>query len=406
MSDTQSVKKVVLAYSGGLDTSIILRWLQDTYRCEVVTFTADLGQGEDIEPAREKAKLMGIKEIYIEDVREEFVRDFVFPMFRANTVYEGTYLLGTSIARPLIAKRQIEIANETGADAVAHGATGKGNDQVRFELSYYALKPDIKIIAPWREWDLGSRTALIDYAEKHQIPVPKDKRGEAPFSVDANLLHVSSEGKVLEDPAVQAADYIWSNTIAPEEAPDKPTFVEIGFEKGDPVSIDGETLSPATILTKLNELGRANGIGRLDLVENRFVGMKNRGLYETPGGTILHVAHRAMESLTLDREMGHLKDELMPRYAKLIYNGFWFAPEREMLQAAIDFSQQAVTGTVTLKLYKGNAMVVGRKAEKSLFSADWVTFEESAVADYDHKDAAGFIKLNALRLRLKKMLQG
>ena len=406
MSDTQSVKKVVLAYSGGLDTSIILRWLQDTYRCEVVTFTADLGQGEDIEPAREKAKLMGIKEIYIEDVREEFVRDFVFPMFRANTVYEGTYLLGTSIARPLIAKRQIEIAKETGADAVAHGATGKGNDQVRFELSYYALKPDIKIIAPWREWNLGSRTALIDYAEKHQIPVPKDKRGEAPFSVDANLLHVSSEGKVLEDPAVQAADYIWSNTIAPEEAPDKPTFVEIGFEKGDPVSIDGETLSPATILTKLNELGRVNGIGRLDLVENRFVGMKNRGLYETPGGTILHVAHRAMESLTLDREMGHLKDELMPRYAKLIYNGFWFAPEREMLQAAIDFSQQAVTGTVTLKLYKGNAMVVGRNAERSLFSADWVTFEESAVADYDHKDAAGFIKLNALRLRLKKMLQG
>jgi argininosuccinate synthase len=406
MSDTQSVKKVVLAYSGGLDTSIILRWLQDTYRCEVVTFTADLGQGEDIEPAREKAKLMGIKEIYIEDLREEFVRDFVFPMFRANTVYEGTYLLGTSIARPLIAKRQIEIANETGADAVAHGATGKGNDQVRFELSYYALKPDIKIIAPWREWNLTSRTALIDYAEKHQIPVPKDKRGEAPFSVDANMLHVSSEGKVLEDPAEPAGDYIWSNTIAPEEAPDTPTFVEIGFEKGDPVSIDGQTLSPATILTKLNELGRANGIGRLDLVENRFVGMKNRGLYETPGGTIMLIAHRAMESLTLDREMGHLKDELMPRYAKLIYNGFWFAPEREMLQAAIDFSQKDVTGTVVLKLYKGNAMVVGRKAEKSLFSADWVTFEESAVADYDHKDAAGFIKLNALRLRLKKMLQG
>lgn len=406
MSDTQSVKKVVLAYSGGLDTSIILRWLQDTYRCEVVTFTADLGQGEDIEPAREKAKLMGIKEIYIEDLREEFVRDFVFPMFRANTVYEGTYLLGTSIARPLIAKRQIEIANETGADAVAHGATGKGNDQVRFELSYYALKPDIKIIAPWREWNLTSRTALIDYAEKHQIPVPKDKRGEAPFSVDANMLHVSSEGKVLEDPAEPAGDYIWSNTIAPEEAPDTPTFVEIGFEKGDPVSIDGQTLSPATILTRLNELGRANGIGRLDLVENRFVGMKNRGLYETPGGTIMLIAHRAMESLTLDREMGHLKDELMPRYAKLIYNGFWFAPEREMLQAAIDFSQKDVTGTVALKLYKGNAMVVGRKAEKSLFSADWVTFEESAVADYDHKDAAGFIKLNALRLRLKKMLQG
>ncbi|MDF1793625.1 MAG: argininosuccinate synthase [Thalassobaculaceae bacterium] len=406
MSDSESVKKVVLAYSGGLDTSIILRWLQDTYRCEVVTFTADLGQGEDIEPAREKAKLMGIKEIYIEDVREEFVRDFVFPMFRANTVYEGTYLLGTSIARPLIAKRQIEIAKETGADAVAHGATGKGNDQVRFELSYYALKPDIKIIAPWREWDLTSRTALIDYAEKHQIPVPKDKRGEAPFSVDANMLHVSSEGKVLEDPAVPAADYIWSNTIAPEDAPDTPTIVEIGFEHGDPVSIDGQALSPATILTKLNELGRANGIGRLDLVENRFVGMKNRGLYETPGGTIMLIAHRAMESITLDREMGHLKDELMPRYAKLIYNGFWFAPEREMLQAAIDFSQKDVTGTVALKLYKGNAMVIGRKAERSLFSADWVTFEESAVADYDHKDAAGFIKLNALRLRLKKMLQG
>jgi len=406
MSDTQSVKKVVLAYSGGLDTSIILRWLQDTYRCEVVTFTADLGQGEDIEPAREKAKLMGIKEIYIEDLREEFVRDFVFPMFRANTVYEGTYLLGTSIARPLIAKRQIEIARETGADAVAHGATGKGNDQVRFELSYYSLKPDIKIIAPWREWDLGSRTALIDYAEKHQIPVPKDKRGEAPFSVDANMLHVSSEGKVLEDPAEPAADYIWSNTIAPEEAPDTPTTVEIGFEKGDPVSIDGERLSPATILTKLNELGRANGIGRLDLVENRFVGMKNRGLYETPGGTILLTAHRAMESLTLDREMGHLKDELMPRYAKLIYNGFWFAPERQMLQAAIDYSQQDVTGTVALKLYKGNATVIGRNAERSLFSADWVTFEESAVADYDHKDAEGFIKLNALRLRLKTMLQG
>ncbi len=401
-----SPKKVVLAYSGGLDTSIILRWLQDTYRCEVVTFTADLGQGEDLEPARAKASLMGIKEIFVEDLREEFVRDFVFPMFRANTVYEGTYLLGTSIARPLIAKRQIEIAEATGADAVAHGATGKGNDQVRFELSYYALKPDIKIIAPWREWNLGSRTALIDYAEKHQIPVPKDKRGEAPFSVDANLMHVSSEGKVLEDPAEPAADYIWSNTVAPEEAPDEPTFVEIGFEKGDAVSIDGVAMSPATVLTRLNELGRANGIGRLDLVENRFVGMKNRGLYETPGGTILHVAHRAIESITLDREMGHLKDELMPRYAKLIYNGFWFSPERQMLQAAIDYSQQDVAGTVRLKLYKGNTMVVGRQAERSLFSADWVTFEESKVADYDHKDAAGFIKLNALRLRLKKMLQG
>jgi len=401
-----SPKKVVLAYSGGLDTSIILRWLQDTYRCEVVTFTADLGQGDDLAPARAKAELMGIKEIFVEDLREEFVRDFVFPMFRANTLYEGTYLLGTSIARPLIAKRQIEIAQMTGADAVSHGATGKGNDQVRFELSYYALKPDIKIIAPWREWTLGSRTALIEYAEKHQIPVPKDKRGEAPFSVDANLMHVSSEGKVLEDPWDPAADYIWSNTTAPEDAPDKPTFVEIGFERGDAVSIDGEKLSPATLLTKLNELGRTNGIGRLDLVENRFVGMKNRGLYETPGGTILHVAHRAMESITLDREMGHLKDELMPRYAKLIYNGFWFAPERLMLQAAIDYSQQDVTGVVRLKLYKGNTMVVGRKAEKSLFSADWVTFEESKVADYDHKDAAGFIKLNALRLRLKKMLQG
>jgi argininosuccinate synthase len=403
---SSSVNKVVLAYSGGLDTSIILRWLQDTYRCEVVTFTADLGQGEDLEPARQKATLMGIKEIYIDDLREEFIRDFVFPMFRANTVYEGTYLLGTSIARPLIAKRQIEIAEETGADAVAHGATGKGNDQVRFELNYYALKPDVKIIAPWREWDLGSRTALIEYAEKMQIPIPKDKRGEAPFSVDANMMHVSSEGKVLEDPAEPAADYIWSNTTAPEEAPDTPTEIEIGFERGDAVSINGERLSPATLFEKLNELGRANGIGRLDLVENRFVGMKNRGLYETPGGTILHVAHRAMESITLDREMGHLKDELMPRYAKLIYNGFWFAPERHMLQAAIDYSQKDVTGSVALKLYKGNCMVIGRQAEKSLFSADWVTFEESAVADYDHKDAEGFIKLNALRLRLKKMLQG
>jgi len=403
---TDSVNKVVLAYSGGLDTSIILRWLQDTYHCEVVTFTADLGQGEDIEPAREKARMMGATEIYIEDLREEFVRDFVFPMFRANTLYEGTYLLGTSIARPLIAKRQIEIAQETGADAVSHGATGKGNDQVRFELGYYALKPDIKIIAPWREWDLTSRTALLDFAEKHQIPIAKDKRGDAPFSVDANLLHASSEGKVLEDPWAEAGDYIWSRTIAPEDAPDAPTYIEVGFEKGDAVLIDGARLSPATLLTALNEYGRANGIGRLDLVENRFVGMKNRGLYETPGGTILHVAHRAVESVTLDREMGHLKDELMPRYAKLIYNGFWFAPERLMLQAAIDYSQQDVSGTVRLKLYKGNTTVVGRKAEKSLYSADWVTFEESAVADYDHKDAEGFIKLNALRLRLKKILQG
>ena len=402
----KDVKKVVLAYSGGLDTSIILRWLQDTYWCEVVTFTADLGQGEDIEPAREKAKLMGIKEIYIEDLREEFVRNFVYPMFRANTLYEGTYLLGTSIARPLISKRQIEIANETGADAVSHGATGKGNDQVRFELSYYALKPDIKIIAPWREWDLTSRTALLEYAEARQIPISKDKRGEAPFSFDANLLHASSEGKVLEDPWVEGADYIWGRTLSPEDAPDKPTYVEIGFEKGDAVSIDGEALSPATLLTKLNQLGHDNGIGRLDLVENRFVGMKNRGLYETPGGTILHVAHRAVESVTLDREMGHFKDELMPRYAKMIYNGFWFSPERQMIQAAIDYSQQDVTGVVRLKLYKGNTTVVGRKAEKSLYSADWVTFEESAVADYDHADAAGFIKLNALRLRLKKIFQG
>ena len=403
MSD---VNKVVLAYSGGLDTSIILRWLQDEYNCEVVTFTADLGQGEDLEPAREKARMLGVKEIYVEDLREDFVRDYVFPMFRANTLYEGTYLLGTSIARPLISKRQIEIARETGADAVSHGATGKGNDQVRFELSYYALQPDIKIIAPWREWDLGSRTALIEFAEKHQIPIAKDKRGEAPFSVDANLLHASSEGKVLEDPWVEAEDYIWSRTISPEDAPDKATYVEIGFEKGDAVSIDGEALSPATLLTKLNELGRANGIGRLDMVENRFVGMKNRGLYETPGGTILNIAHRAVESVTLDRGMTHLKDELMPRYATLIYNGFWFSPEREMLQAAIDYSQQDVTGKVRMKLYKGNATVVGRDAEKSLYSADWVTFEESAVADYDHADAEGFIKLNALRLRLKKMLQG
>ena len=403
MSD---VNKVVLAYSGGLDTSIILRWLQDEYNCEVVTFTADLGQGEDLEPAREKARMLGVKEIYVEDLREDFVRDYVFPMFRANTLYEGTYLLGTSLARPLISKRQIEIARETGADAVSHGATGKGNDQVRFELSYYALQPDIKIIAPWREWDLGSRTALIEFAEKHQIPIAKDKRGEAPFSVDANLLHASSEGKVLEDPWVEAEDYIWSRTISPEDAPDKATYVEIGFEKGDAVSIDGEALSPATLLTKLNELGRANGIGRLDMVENRFVGMKNRGLYETPGGTILNIAHRAVESVTLDRGMTHLKDELMPRYATLIYNGFWFSPEREMLQAAIDYSQQDVTGKVRMKLYKGNATVVGRDAEKSLYSADWVTFEESAVADYDHADAEGFIKLNALRLRLKKMLQG
>jgi argininosuccinate synthase len=398
-----AIKKVVLAYSGGLDTSIILKWLQDTYHCEVVTFTADLGQGEDLKPARKKAHMLGIKEIFVEDLREEFVRDFVFPMFRANTVYEGTYLLGTSIARPLIAKRQIEIAKQTGADAVAHGATGKGNDQVRFELAYYALNPHIKIIAPWREWEFTSRTDLLEYAESRQIPIAKDKRGEAPFSVDANLLHASSEGKIIEDPWVEGAEFIYSRTISPEDAPDKATYIEIGFERGDPVSIDGQAMSPATLLTALNTLGHDNGIGRLDLVENRFVGMKNRGLYETPGGTIMHVAHRAMESLTLDRGMAHLKDELMPRYAEMIYNGFWYSPEREMLQAAIDHSQQHVTGTVRLKLYKGNTIVVGRKAEKSLYSADYVTFEEGA-ADYDHADAHGFIRLNALRLRLNKMM--
>ena len=399
------VNKVVLAYSGGLDTSIILKWLQDTYNCEVVTFTADLGQGEDLEPAREKAKMLGVKEIFVEDLREEFVRDFVFPMFRANTVYEGTYLLGTSIARPLIAKRQIEIADLTGADAVAHGATGKGNDQVRFELSYYALNPHIKIIAPWREWEFSSRTDLINYAESRQIPIAKDKRGEAPFSVDANLLHASSEGKIIEDPWIEGEEFIYSRTISPEDAPDKPTYIEIGFKKGDPISIDGQDLSPAKLLTTLNKFGHDNGIGRLDLVENRFVGMKNRGLYETPGGTILHTAHRAMESLTLDRGMAHLKDELMPRYAELIYNGFWYSPEREMLQTAIDHSQQHVTGVVRLKLYKGNTIVVGRKADKSLYSEDYVTFEEGA-ADYDHADAHGFIRLNALRLRLNKMMLG
>ena len=400
---SNEVKKVVLAYSGGLDTSIILKWLQDNYGCEVVTFTADLGQGEDIEPAREKAKLLGITEIFIEDMREEFVRDFVFPMFRANTVYEGTYLLGTSIARPLIAKRQIEIAKMTGADAVAHGATGKGNDQVRFELCYYALNPHIKIIAPWREWDFQGRQDLIQYAESRQIPIAKDKRGEAPFSVDANLLHTSSEGKILEDPWIEAEEFIYSRTIAPEDAPDKPTYIEIGFDKGDATSINGTALSPANLLSQLNQFGKENGIGRLDLVENRFVGMKNRGLYETPGGTILHVAHRAIESLTLDRGMAHLKDELMPRYAELIYNGFWYSPEREMLQSAIDFSQRNVNGTVRLKLYKGNTVVVGRKSEKSLYSADYVTFEQGAT-DYDHADAHGFIRLNALRLRLNKMM--
>ncbi|MEC8246882.1 MAG: argininosuccinate synthase [Pseudomonadota bacterium] len=395
MSD---IKKVVLAYSGGLDTSIILKWLQETYACEVVTFTADLGQGEELEPARAKAEMLGIKEIYIEDLREEFVRDYVFPMFRANALYEGVYLLGTSIARPLIAKRQIEIAAATGADAVCHGATGKGNDQVRFELGYYACNPDIRVIAPWREWDLNSREKLVAYAEQHQIPVPKDKRGEAPFSVDANLLHTSSEGKVLEDPAALCPEFVYQRTTSPEEAPDKPTHIEVGFEGGDAVSIDGEHLSPAALLERLNNLGGDNGIGRLDLVENRFVGMKSRGVYETPGGTVLLAARRGLESLTLDRGAAHLKDELMPRYAELIYNGLWFSPEREMLQAAIDESQKYVTGSVKLKLYKGTASVMARKSDHSLYSEAHVTFEEDAV--YDQKDAEGFINLNALRLKL------
>jgi argininosuccinate synthase len=397
---SKNVRKVVLAYSGGLDTSIILKWLQTTYGCEVVTFTADLGQGEELEPARQKALLLGIKpeNIFVEDLREEFVRDYVFPMFRANAVYEGQYLLGTSIARPLIAKKQIEIAEKVGADAVSHGATGKGNDQVRFELGYYALKPDITIIAPWREWDLRSREQLIAFAEAHQIPIAKDKRGEAPFSVDANLLHASSEGKVLEDPAREVPDYVYSRTIDPEKAPDQAKYITIDFEKGDATAIDGRKLSPATLLTQLNALGRANGIGRLDLVENRFVGMKSRGMYETPGGTILLSAHRGIESITLDSGAAHLKDELMPKYAELVYNGFWFAPEREMLQAAIDHSQAYVTGRVRLKLYKGNVIVLGRESKYSLYDQDLVTFEEGAVA-YDHRDAAGFIKLNALRLR-------
>ena len=398
MSD---IKKVVLAYSGGLDTSVILKWLQVTYNCEVVTFTADLGQGEELEPARAKAKLMGLPDenIYIDDLREEFVHDFVFPMMRANARYEGDYLLGTSIARPLISKRLIEIARETGADAVAHGATGKGNDQVRFELSAYALEPGIKVIAPWREWDLTSRTALIAWAEKHQIPVPKDKRGESPFSTDANLLHTSSEGKVLEDPWEEVPDYVYSRTVNPEDAPDQPEYITIDFQKGDGVALNGEAMSPATLLAALNELGRKHGIGRLDLVENRFVGMKSRGMYETPGGEIYARAHRGIEQITLDRGAAHLKDELMPRYAELIYNGFWFAPEREMLQAAIDHSQARVNGTVRLKLYKGMASVVGRKSPDSLYSERHVTFEDDAGA-YDQKDAAGFIKLNALRLRL------
>ena len=400
----EQVKKVVLAYSGGLDTSVILRWLQDQYNAEVVTFTADIGQGEEVEPARAKAEMLGIKEIFIEDLREEFVRDYVFPMFRANPLYEGVYLLGTSIARPLIAKRQIEIARAVGADAVSHGATGKGNDQVRFELAYYALQPDIKVIAPWREWDLESRTKLIEYAEQNQIPIPRDKRGEAPFSVDANLLHISAEGKVLEDPWVAPEEYIFSRSVSPEDAPDSPTEIEIEFDAGDPVAIDGVAMSPATLLTRLNALGGANGIGRIDLVENRFVGMKSRGVYETPGGTILLNARRAMESITLDRGAAHQKDELMPRYAELVYNGFWFSPEREMLQAAIDSSREAVRGVVRVKLYKGNVIVTGRKSPNSLYNADLVTFEEGAV-DYDHGDAHGFIRLNALRLRVNKMVR-
>lgn len=395
---TQDIKKVVLAYSGGLDTSVILRWLQDTYKCEVVTFTADLGQGEELEPARQKAEMMGIKDIFIEDLREEFVRDYVFPMFRANALYEGTYLLGTAIARPLIAKRQIEIAREVGADAVSHGATGKGNDQVRFELGYYACNSAIKIIAPWREWDLTSRTRLIEFAQQHQIPVPKDKQGEAPYSQDANLLHISSEGKVLEDPWIGADDSIYTRLVTPWDAPDKVTEITIDFEKGDPTAINGEKLSPADLLTKLNQLGGDNGIGILDIVENRFIGMKSRGIYETPGGTVLFHARRAVESLTLDRGAMHQKDEIMPRYAELIYNGLWFAPEREMLQALIDKASERVNGTVRLKLYKGNVMVTGRKSPNSLYDEDIVTFEEDDV--YDQRDAEGFIKLNALRLRL------
>jgi argininosuccinate synthase len=398
---TGEIKKVVLAYSGGLDTSVILKWLQETYGCEVVTFTADLGQGEELGPARAKAEMLGVKQIFVEDLRETFVGDYVLPMFRANALYEGVYLLGTSIARPLIAKRQIEIAHEVGADAVAHGATGKGNDQVRFELSYYALDPHIHVIAPWREWDLSSRTRLIDYAEAHQIPIAKDKRGEPPYSTDANLLHISYEGRALEDPWVEPDPAVFTRSVAPEAAPDEPRYLDIAFERGDPVSVDGERLTPAALLTRLNEIGGAHGIGRVDLVENRFVGMKSRGIYETPGGTVLMAAHRAIESLTLDREAAHLKDELMPRYASLIYNGLWFSPEREMLQAAIDQSQERVNGMVRLKLYKGGLQVAGRQSPDSLYSLAHVTFEEDAV--YDQRDAEGFIKLNALRLRLAAM---
>ena len=400
-ADKRPVKKVVLAYSGGLDTSIILKWLQTEYGAEVVTFTADLGQGEELEPARRKAELLGIRpeNIFIDDLREEFVRDFVFPMFRANTVYEGQYLLGTSIARPLIAKRQIEIARQVGADAVCHGATGKGNDQVRFELGYYALEPDIRVIAPWREWEFKSREGLLDFAEKNQIPIAKDKRGDAPFSVDANLLHSSSEGKVLEDPSVEAPEFVHMRTISPEDAPDTPTVFTLDFERGDPVAVNGERLSPAAMLTRLNELGHDNGVGRLDLVENRFVGMKSRGVYETPGGAILLAAHRGIESITLDRGAMHLKDEIMPRYASLIYNGFWWSPEREMLQALIDHSQAHITGQVRVKLYKGNVTVTGRESPYALYDQDLVTFEEGS-GSYDQRDAAGFIRLNALRLRV------
>ena len=403
MADS-SIKKVVLAYSGGLDTSVILKWLQTHYNCEVITFTADIGQGEDITQVKSKAELHGVKHIFIEDLREEFVSDYVFPMFRANALYEGEYLLGTSIARPLIAKRQIEIARELGADAVSHGATGKGNDQVRFELGYYALQPDIKVISPWREWDLTSRTKLIDYAERHQIPVPTDKRGEAPFSVDANLLHISAEGKVLEDPNIPAEEYVFSRTVDPSDAPDSAEEIKIQFAAGDPIAINDTMMSPATLLARLNELGGKHGIGRLDLVENRFVGMKSRGVYETPGGTILLKARRAMESITLDRGAAHLKDSLMPKYAELIYNGFWFSPEREMLQAAIDHSQTSVNGEVRLKLYKGNIIMLGRHSPNSLYSEDLVTFEEGT-ADYNHSDAEGFIKLNALRLRVAEMVR-
>ena len=392
-------KKVVLAYSGGLDTSIILKWLQTEYGCEVVTFTADLGQGEELEPARAKAEMMGASNIYIEDLREEFVRDFVFPMFRANALYEGLYLLGTSIARPLISKRLVEIAAAEGADAISHGATGKGNDQIRFELAAYALNPEIRVVAPWREWDLGSRTKLIEFAEKHQIPIAKDKRGEAPFSVDANLLHTSSEGKVLEDPAQEAPEHVYQRSVSPEEAPDKPEMVEVTFERGDAVAINGEMMSPATILTKLNELGGKHGVGGLDLVENRFIGMKSRGVYETPGGTVLLEAHRGIEQITLDSGAGHLKDSIMPRYAELIYNGFWFSPEREMLQALIDKSQEHVSGTVRVKLYKGSASTVARWSDQTLYSEEHVTFEDDMGA-YDQTDAQGFIQLNALRLKL------